>query len=144
MKHKYPAAAIFPHAPTGVCEILGHLPLKQIQNKVLYQKDQVHHTKAPVHCKHKTEHFLSHLRLQSRDINKPKMQAVCLCFTTTDNTSLIDFCYIGQDSLIRIITALSGGQQATCDGLFHIHMYSKIFFHSNPESLPLHHLQMAE
>lgn len=48
MKHKYPAAAIFPHAPASAHEMLGHLSPQQTQNLLLYQEKQVHHTKALV------------------------------------------------------------------------------------------------
>lgn len=51
----------FPHAPAGKCKMVGHLPLKQTQDLLLYQKKQAHHTTALVlpQCKHKILSFSS-------------------------------------------------------------------------------------
>lgn len=82
-EQEYPAAAIFPCAPVGEHEMLGHLPLKQTQSVLLYQKKQAHHTTALVlpQCTHKTLSFSSLTSEQGQKKTKDARwkQAVCLC-----------------------------------------------------------------
>lgn len=96
----------------------------------------------------RTKHFLSHLWLQSRDINKPKTLAESRQSVSANlhqhsqhkpSTFLLQ--RAGQSHPHHSST---GRRRAGYVQRLGTHMCSKTFFHPNTEPLPLHYLKMSE
>lgn len=139
VKHKYPSAAALPRAHAGVHEMLGHLPSETHTEPSSVSKETVHHTEAlpqrAARTKQNCFFLISESRAETSISRRCSLKAGSLSepiFTTTDNTSLINFCYKEQNTLAHPVTVLLGEQAV--QGLLHVCF--KEFFHLKTKSPP--------